>query len=97
VYIHASLGETMSTAIMQAMACGKAIVASDVDGINNMITNGLTGLLVRVQDKEQMAIAISSLITDKALRKRLETAALKTAKNTFSDRLMFLRYKKIFQ
>ena len=36
IYVHASMGETMSTAIMQAMASGKPIVASDVPGIKNM-------------------------------------------------------------
>ncbi|MBK8495622.1 MAG: glycosyltransferase family 4 protein [Chitinophagaceae bacterium] len=46
IYVHASLGETMSTAIMQAMACKLPIVASDVNGINNMIIHGKTGILV---------------------------------------------------
>lgn len=47
LYVHASLGETMSTAVMQAMGCGLPIIASDVNGINNMIDNGRTGILVR--------------------------------------------------
>lgn len=96
IYVHASFGETMSTAIMQAMACGKAIVASDVDGINNMITHGVTGLLVRVQDKEQMASTIGLLISDKTLKEKLQSAALETAKSKFSDQKMFLSYKNIF-
>ena len=97
IYVHASLGETMSTAIMQAMACGKAIVASDVDGINNMIDNGVTGLLVKVKDKVQMANAIESIITNRVLKTNLESAALNTAKLKFNNRTMFLSYKKIFE
>jgi glycosyltransferase involved in cell wall biosynthesis len=96
VYIHASFGETMSTSIMQAMACGKAIVASDVDGINNMIIDGVTGLLVKVKDSEHMANAIASLVFNNTLKSKLENAALETAKAKFNNSQMFLKYKNIF-
>ncbi|MFC4262694.1 glycosyltransferase family 4 protein [Ferruginibacter yonginensis] len=95
VYVHASFGETMSTAIMQAMACGKAIVASDVDGINNMITNQKDGLLVPVNQVNEMANAIETIILNPVLKASLEAAALNTATQKFSDRQMFLSYKAI--
>jgi len=44
IYVHATLGETMSNSIMQAMSSGLPIIASDVDGVNNMI-NGESGIL----------------------------------------------------
>lgn len=97
IYVHASFGETMSTAIMQAMACGKAIVASDVDGINNMIEDKKTGLLVKIKDVSEMADALESLIKDKQLKNSLEEEALKVAQEKFSDRQMFLKYKTVFQ
>ncbi len=96
IYVHASFGETMSTAIMQAMACGKAIVASDVDGINNMITNHKNGLLVPIQQVNEMASALDQIILQPALKLQLENESLKTATEKFSDRKMFLSYKAIF-
>ncbi|MBK7557617.1 MAG: glycosyltransferase [Chitinophagaceae bacterium] len=49
------LGETMSTAIMQAMACGKPIIASDVPGIDNMIEHDITGILVPAKNAVALA------------------------------------------
>ncbi len=96
IYIHASLGETMSTAIMQAMACAKAIIASDVPGINNMIENNVTGLLVEVKNVAAMAEGLRKLIFNKELATALAAKALKQAETNFSNQLMFSRYKEIF-
>lgn len=96
VYVHASYGETMSTAIMQAMGCGKAIVASDVDGINNMITHPKDGLLVPVKNVSEMAAALERIIFDPQLKLHLENESLKTATQKFSDRKMFLSYQAVF-
>jgi len=94
IYVHASLGETMSTAIMQAMACGKPVVASDVNGINNMIQHNVNGLLVPPREAEKMAFALMELINNEDLRKRLARSALVFAQENFSNLTMFERYKK---
>jgi len=79
---------------MQAMACGKPIVASDVPGINNMIQDKVNGLLVPVQDPQKMAAALAELINDTGERGRLANAAFAYAKENFSNLTMFERYKK---
>lgn len=96
IYVHASLGETMSTAIMQAMACGLPVIASDVKGINNMIQNNKTGILVPPLDAPALAEALSSLVNDPALSKELAGNALEYAGNNFSNSTMFKRYKTLF-
>ncbi len=96
VYIHASFGETMSTAIMQAMACGKAIIASDVDGINNMITEEEDGLLVEVKNEIKLAEKILLLLNNDELKIKIENNAHKKAQLAFSNTRMFNSYKKIF-
>ena len=96
IYIHASLGETMSTAIMQAMACKKAIIASDVPGINNMIIQNISGLLVPVKDPESLAAAIEQLISNKELAAKLASNAYRFALENYSNTIMFNRYKQIF-
>ena len=97
IYVHASFGETMSTAIMQAMACGKPIIASDVPGINNMIKNNETGILVPVLNSEILANAISLLIDDDILNNCLATNAYLYAQQYFSNKLMFEKYSKLFK
>ena len=96
IYVHASLGETMSTAIMQAMACGLPLIASDVKGINNMIENNKTGILVPSSNAPALAEAISTLGNNPALAARLANDALQYAKTNFSNATMFKRYKKLF-
>ena len=96
IYIHASLGETMSTAIMQAMACGKAIIASDVMGINNMIEDGVTGILVPVKNSDSLAASIKILINDKILCDKLALNAFNFALANYSNKRMLDNYKMIF-
>ncbi len=96
IYIHASLGETMSTAIMQAMACKKTIIASDVAGINNMIVQNVSGLLVPVKDPGSLAAAIQQLIDNKELAIKLANNAYQFSLDNYSNTVMFNRYKKIF-
>ncbi|MEO6540564.1 MAG: glycosyltransferase family 4 protein, partial [Ferruginibacter sp.] len=96
IYIHASLGETMSTAIMQAMAFGLPMVASDVRGIHNMIQDGITGRLVPAQDPDAMRSAIQELIKDPGKRKSLGKAARAYAEMQFSNEKMVDAYRELF-
>jgi glycosyltransferase involved in cell wall biosynthesis len=96
IYVHASLGETMSTAIMQAMACKLPVIASDVDGINNMITGRTTGLLVPAQNVNELENAIMQCIADPDLRKSLAENAYEYALRHFSNQNMVASYKNIF-
>lgn len=96
IYVHASFGETMSTSIMQAMACKLPIIASDVNGINNMITDQQTGLLVPPENIEMLAAAMSLLIRDEQLREAYSDKAYDYAMNNFSNNSMFESYKALF-
>ena len=96
IYIHASFGETMSTAIMQAMACKKTIIASDVPGINNMIIQNKTGILVPVKEPDAIVNAVINLINNRELSHLLAENAFTFAKENYSGSIMFNRYKKIF-
>lgn len=96
IYIHASLGETMSTAIMQAMACQLPVIASDVAGINNMITNNYSGILVKPQQSELLAAAIDMVEQDGVLRQAIAENALSEAQNKFSNKKMLALYSSIF-
>ncbi|GAB2829525.1 glycosyltransferase family 4 protein [Ferruginibacter profundus] len=97
IYVHASFGETMSTAIMQAMACGLPIIASDVPGINNMISNKVTGLLVPVQDVQQMTAALKLYLQNEKYRAGLAENAYKFAERHYSNQKMFAAYKAVFE
>ena len=86
----------MSTAIMQAMACKKTIIASDVAGINNMIVQNVSGLLVPVKDPGSLAAAIQQLIKDRELASTLAVNAYQFAVDNYSNTTMFNSYKQLF-
>lgn len=96
IYVHASLGETMSTSIMQAMACGKPIIASEVQGITNMVEEGKTGLLVPPLDPTTLALKLQALADDIDLQKSLGTHALQHAKLHFTNTSMLNSYINLF-
>jgi glycosyltransferase involved in cell wall biosynthesis len=69
-----SMGEGVPTALLEAAACGRAIVATDVPGCREVVKHGLNGLLVPPQDASALAEAIYQLLTDPAMRGRMGAA-----------------------
>ena len=75
VYVHATCGETLCYAIMEAQACGLPIVASDVRGVREGIVHGGTGLLFPHQDAQTLASQLAALAQDPKERRRLGKAS----------------------
>ena len=96
IYVHASFGETMSTAIMQAMACGLPVIASDVNGINNMLQHEKTGILVPVKNVEAMAVALQLCAFDKTLSQKIALNASQFATSHYANAAMFNKYLPVF-
>lgn len=70
--------EGIPVALMEAMACGIPVVASDLSGIPELVISGDNGFLVPPRDAEKLASALKILITDPSLRSRFgERARLK--------------------
>jgi glycosyltransferase involved in cell wall biosynthesis len=60
--------------VYEAMAAGKAVVASRVGGIPELVQDGITGLLVKPGDPDELAAAISKLLADDLLRAKMGRA-----------------------
>ena len=61
----------MPLVIAEAMACGRAVVASNVDGVPEIVQDGTTGLLVPTEDPASLALALIKLYSDTAFRDAL--------------------------
>ena len=83
VFVLPSLYEGHPKALIEAMACGAAVVGTDVDGIRDVIRHEETGLLCP-PTAEGLAQAISRLLIDADLRKRLGRAARKFVEQEYS-------------
>lgn len=68
--------EACATVIMEAMASGKAIVATDVGGMPDLVDHGKTGLLVPPADPQALAGAMQALMNDRASLTRMESRSL---------------------
>jgi glycosyltransferase involved in cell wall biosynthesis len=77
------LTEGLGQILLEAKAAGKAIVASNIPAIREIINNGETGLLVNPRKKEELENAILQLYERPRLRKLISAAAAKEA--TFYD------------
>jgi glycosyltransferase involved in cell wall biosynthesis len=69
---------------MEAMAAGRASVASDIGGISELVTQGRDGLLTPPTDAEALTEAILRLAQDKDLRSQLGKKAREKAMKEFS-------------
>lgn len=97
IYVFPSLQEGFPYSILEAMAAGKAIVATQVGGIPEAITDGVEGLLVAPSSVQALEVAIERLILDATLRNRLgENARLRFTK-AFTLDAMGLRMKEVFR
>lgn len=76
VFCISSLYEGTPLALFEAMAAGKAIASTSVDGCREVLDDAVTGLLVRPADAEALAGAILRLLEGDELRRTLATNAL---------------------
>jgi len=72
--------ESFGIALLEAMAVGKPIVASNIDGYANLITDGVEGLLVPPKDEKALAQALISLMANESLRQQMGARERLTAK-----------------
>jgi glycosyltransferase involved in cell wall biosynthesis len=72
------------TKLFEYMGLGRAIVASDLEQIGEVLDDGRTGLLCPPGDASAAAAAIVRLVADDDLRRRLGTGALEVARSTYS-------------
>ena len=80
VFILTSRREGLPKAVMEAMAAGLPIIATDVRGNRDLVKNGENGYLVPIDDVEQTAIAIERLIDSEDLRRSMGEKSKELAK-----------------
>lgn len=82
--VHTAENEGYPNVIMEAMACGRAVVATDAGDVPHLIVEGKTGFVVPRLDETVLANRIAMLLTDRALSCRMGEAGRLKAEQEFS-------------
>lgn len=96
VFVMSSLTEGLGTSVIDAMACGKPVVATTAGGLPELVLDGETGFLVAPRDHEAMARAITLLLKDEGLRRRMGEAGLTRARVRFSAERMVQETLRVY-
>jgi glycosyltransferase involved in cell wall biosynthesis len=97
VFVLCSLSEGLPLTLLEAMASGRAIIATNVGGIPEVIEHGINGLLVEPDNHRALTEAIIQLLRDKSLAKRISESARNKLMENFTLDKMTEKYKEIYQ
>ncbi|MES5896811.1 glycosyltransferase [Bacillus cereus group sp. RP43] len=97
IYVQPSLMEGCSIAIIEAMACSKAIVASKVGGNPDIISHGESGLLVRPMSSLRLQEAVSYLLKNPEICKKLGLRAKEKVENDLNWVSLAEHISKIYE
>ncbi|MBL0156910.1 MAG: glycosyltransferase family 4 protein [Bryobacterales bacterium] len=99
IFVHPSMMEGLPIVIYNAMTMNVPVIATDVAGVAEVITDGETALLVKAGDVEGLANAMLRLIDDVSLRARLRTAAAERIRSngSFSARNSAIEFARLYR
>ncbi len=83
--------------ILEAMACGKPVVASNISGIPVVVKDGETGVLVEEKNIEMLAAALVALLTDKPKREQFGCAGRRRILNELTWDKVIEQIKDVYQ
>jgi glycosyltransferase involved in cell wall biosynthesis len=85
VFCLPSWWEAMPLSVLEAMAAGLPVVATDVGDVGRAVADGETGFVVPAREPERLADALEKLLTDVDLRRRMGTAGRARVRERFSS------------
>ena len=97
VFVLGSKREGISNTVLEAMATGLPVVATNTGGNKELVTDGATGFLVPTEDPGAIAAAISRYLEDPSLAARHGQEARRTAENRFSVETMVGQYICVYR
>ena len=89
--------EGVPQALMQAMACALPVVTTPVGSIDEIVEDGVSGVMVPPESSEGLRAALAALLDDASRRRSLGERALATARGRFGEALMIEKMLAVFR
>ena len=89
--------EGLPNVVLEAMACGLPVVATDVGGLREVVEHGRTGLLVPSRNAAALADAMGRLLRDEKTREAFGREGRRCAEKRYSVSSMVHRHEEIFE
>ncbi|HEY3739713.1 MAG TPA: glycosyltransferase [Bryobacteraceae bacterium] len=96
IFVLASTSEGTSNAVMEAMACGCAVVASNVEGLRDLVKDGTTGLLFEFGNQADLVAKVLSLVDDPERRRTIAAESSSWVRSTMSIEASAARMTAIY-
>ncbi|MEI7621220.1 MAG: glycosyltransferase family 4 protein [Candidatus Moraniibacteriota bacterium] len=96
VFVLPSLNEGMSNAMLEALACGLPIVATDTGGTQELVSDGRNGLIVKMKDADDLAEKIEKLVLNPPLEKAMALESRQLAEK-MSWQVVASQYCELYQ
>ena len=96
LFVLPSLQEGLPLTVLEAMASEKPVIATQIAGINEIITNGENGLLVSPRDGDALAEAIGTLLTNPNLSRDLAVSGKSLVSREFTAKRMVREVTDIY-
>lgn len=96
IFVLPSVSEGLGIVIIEAMAAGLPVVATKIGGIPEIVSNGISGILVPPEDPDAIAKAIIGLLNDKERAKRMGAKGREIYNQQFTSELMVKRIEEIY-
>ena len=91
-----SLAEGLPLSLLEAMACGRPVIASRVGAVANVLKDGVSGLLVHAGQPASLASALAELLSNRILARQLGERAQSYARASFDQQRMIEQFEQVF-
>jgi glycosyltransferase involved in cell wall biosynthesis len=97
IFVLPSLWEGLPIGLLEAMAMGKAVIASNVDGTSEVVDDQVNGILIETENlTDNLAKALIKLANDPAMRQTFRQKAIETVNERYNAETMTRRIEKIY-
>jgi glycosyltransferase involved in cell wall biosynthesis len=96
IFVLPSLREGLPLTILEAMACGKPVIATNVGGIPEVVKDGVSGILVSPKDPEDLHSAMNELLDNREKLKKMGYNGKRVCNESFDSKTMIGKIENLY-